>query len=101
MGYSFGGGVASLVNDPRVLGWCLIAPALATVNPVIGLDNRPKYVLAGERDTLFSPAALRDQTAGWAATTHDVIDGADHFLIGHEADVATRCVTWLTAATRP
>ncbi len=32
VGYSFGGGVASLVDDPRVLGWCLIAPALAMVD---------------------------------------------------------------------
>ena len=101
VGYSFGGGVASLVNDPRVLGWCLIAPALATVDPVIGPEDRPKYVLAAERDTLFPPAALRDATADWAATTHDVIAGADHFLIGYEADVASRCVAWLTAATRP
>ena len=101
VGYSFGGGVASLVNDSRVLGWCLIAPALAMADPVIGPEKRPKYVLAAEHDTFFSPAALRDATAAWTATTHDVVDGADHFLIGHEADVAARCVTWLTGATRP
>jgi alpha/beta superfamily hydrolase len=101
VGYSFGGGIASLVNDARVIGWCLIAPALAMVDPVIGPDDRAKYILAAERDTFFSPAALRDATAGWRSTTHDVVDGADHFLIGHEADVATRCVTWLTGATRP
>jgi alpha/beta superfamily hydrolase len=100
VGYSFGAAVASLVDDPRVLGWCLIAPALTIVEPVIGPDHRPKYVLAAEHDTFFSPAALRDATAGWTATTHAVVDGADHFLIGQEADVAARCVSWLTGATR-
>jgi alpha/beta superfamily hydrolase len=95
VGYSFGGGVAALVDDPRVLGWLLIAPALATVESVIGPDERPKYVLAAERDAFFPPAALREATAGWTATTHDLVEGADHFLIGHEAGVAARCVAWL------
>src|SRR5262245_59045092 len=35
VGYSFGGGVAALVDDPRVLGWCLIAPAFSVADPVI------------------------------------------------------------------
>ena len=98
VGYSFGGGVAALVDDHRVLGWCLIAPALAMVDPVIGPDDRPKHILAAELDTLFPPASLRGATAAWAATTHDVVAGANHFLIGHEADVAARCATWLARA---
>ncbi len=76
VGYSFGGAVASLVDDPRVLGWCLIAPALAIVEPVIGPDDRPKHILAAEQDTFFSPASLQDATAAWTATTHDVVAGA-------------------------
>ncbi len=101
VGYSFGGGVASLVDDPRVLGWCLIAPALATVDPVIGPDPRPKHVLAAERDGFFSPSSLEEATADWAATTHDIVAGADHFLVGHERDVAARCATWLTSSGQP
>jgi alpha/beta superfamily hydrolase len=100
VGYSFGGGVAALVDDPRVLGWCLIAPALTMLDPVIGPDDRPKYVLAAERDAFFSPAALRAATADWAVTTNDVVDGADHFMVGHETDVAARVARWL-AAHRP
>ena len=96
VGYSFGGGVASLVDDPNVLGWCLIAPALAAVQPVIGLDQRPKHVLAAERDRFFSPASLQQATAGWVSTTHDVVAGADHFFVGHEHDVADRCARWLS-----
>jgi len=99
VGYSFGGGIASLVDVPDVLGWCLIAPALTMVNPVIGSDPRPKHVLAAGNDTFFSTATLRDATADWANTTHDVVAGADHFMVGHETDVATRCVAWLTSAS--
>jgi alpha/beta superfamily hydrolase len=91
VGYSFGGGVASLVDDANVVGWCLIAPALAMVGPVIGPDPRPKHVLAAEHDGFFSPADLREATADWAATTHDVVARTDHFFRGHEQDVAARC----------
>jgi alpha/beta superfamily hydrolase len=101
VGYSFGGGVAALVDVPQVLGWYLIAPALAMVDAVIAFDHRPKHVLAAENDAFFSPAALREQTAGWTATTHDVVSGADHFLVGHETDVAARCGAWLAHASRP
>jgi len=94
-GYSFGGGIATLVDDPRVLGWVLVAPALALVAPVVGADPRPKLVLACARDTYFPPGALTEATAGWAATEHGVVDGADHFLRGHEADVAARCRAWV------
>jgi len=100
VGYSFGGGIASLVDDARVLGWCLIAPALAMVHPVIGRDHRPKHVLAAQHDTFFPPASLRAATADWVTTTHDVVSGADHFLVGHEGDVAARCVTWLAGVGR-
>jgi alpha/beta superfamily hydrolase len=51
VGYSFGGGVASLINDPRVLG----CGHRARQSP-------PSTVLAAEHDTFFSPAALRDAT---------------------------------------
>jgi alpha/beta superfamily hydrolase len=98
VGYSFGGGVASLVDDPRVIGWCLIAPALTMVDPVIGADDRPKHILAAEHDAFFPPASLRDATSGWTATTHELVTGVDHFLVGYEDEVAARCVTWLTAA---
>jgi len=100
VGYSFGGGVASLIDVPEVLGWCLIAPALAMVDAVIGSDHRPKLVLAAGNDTFFPPAELREATAGWTATTHDVVVGADHFLVGHETDVAARCGAWLNGASR-
>lgn len=97
VGYSFGGGIAALVDDPRVLGWFLIAPALVMADPVIGPDARPKHVLAADQDQWFPPAALDEMTSDWTSTTHDLVAGADHFLRGYEADVAGRCVAWLSA----
>lgn len=94
-GYSFGGGIASLVDDPRVRGWILVAPALSMVTPVIATDTRPKLVLACEHDTFFAPDALRAATDGWAATTHATIEGTDHFLRGREHDVAARVASWV------
>lgn len=96
VGYSFGGGVAALVDDPRVAGWFLVAPALALVTPVIGADPRPKHVLAAADDAFFPPAALRGATATWTTCTHEIVAG-DHFLRGHEPDVAARCVAWVRA----
>lgn len=94
-GYSFGGGIASLVDDPRVRGWILVAPALALVTPVIATDTRPKLVVACADDTYFPPDALHAATDGWEATTHVTLDGTDHFLRGREHDVAARAASWV------
>ena len=99
VGYSFGGGIASLVDDPRVQGWFLIAPALTMVAPVIGPDTRPKHVLAAEHDQFFGAAALRVVTEDWAATTHDVVGSCDHFMVGRATEVARRCAAWMGTRT--
>jgi alpha/beta superfamily hydrolase len=49
----------------------------------------------------FPPDSLQDATAGWTATTHDTVAGADHFFVGHESDVAARCGAWLATVSRP
>jgi hypothetical protein len=61
------------------------------VAPVIGADPRPKHVIAAGRDTLFPPASLREATAGWVGVGFEVVDAADHFFVGQEADVGRRC----------
>ncbi len=98
VGYSFGGGIASLVDDPRVLGWVLIAPALPMVHPVIGPDPRAKYVLSAAEDQFFAPETLHVATADWEAVTHNVLPGSDHFFRGYEQAVARDCVSWLSRA---
>jgi alpha/beta superfamily hydrolase len=99
VGYSFGGGIAALVDDPRVAGWFLIAPALAAVTPVIGADPRPKAVLAAGYDQHFSPASLREATADWVATDHFELPGSDHFFNGSAALVARQCLDWMAGRT--
>jgi len=101
VGYSFGGAVASLIDDARVAGWALVAPALTMVEPVIAADARPKLVLAAEHDQWFTPAVLTGATADWATTERATITSADHFFGGRTDAVVERVLGWLTQVGRP
>jgi alpha/beta superfamily hydrolase len=98
--YSFGGGVAATIDDERIAGWYLIAPALTMFEPVIGDDPRPKAVVAAEHDRFFSPARLEAATAEWEATERTTITGADHMFVGRTDDVAKQCLEWIRQAAR-
>lgn len=100
VGYSFGGGVAATVNDERVAGWYLIAPALSMVASTIGDDPRPKGVAAAEHDRFFSPARLEIATAQWEATDLTTITGADHMFVGRTDEVVKQCLGWITRVVR-
>lgn len=95
VGYSFGGGVAATIDDERIAGWVLVAPALSMVAPSIGADGRPKLVLAAAHDQWFGPTVLGEATAGWSASTCEVIEGADHFFAGRTAAVAAAACGWV------
>jgi len=95
-GYSFGGAVAAAINDERVAGWFLAAPALSSVEPAIGRDPRPKLVVAAEHDQFFPPARLEAATADWDAAEVITVPGADHFFAGRSDAVAELCVGWIT-----
>jgi hypothetical protein len=98
MGYSFGGAIAATIDHPSVLGWCLVAPALTLANSTIGADPRAKYVIAGEHDTMFGPAAVLGYTAEWTATSHATVPATDHFFSGGAADYAADLATgWVEA----
>jgi hypothetical protein len=90
-GWSFGADVSLCVEDPRVAGWCCVAPPLAIV-PVeemaAAADTRPKHLLIPEHDQYDPPERAGDLTAGWAATTLTVIPGADHFVAGSMGFIA-------------
>jgi alpha/beta superfamily hydrolase len=84
VGYSFGGGIASRIDDDRVAGRCLIAP-------MSGADGRRDFVIAAEHDQFFPPSDL-DPDA--------VVTGADHFFVGRTDAVAELCLDYLTRAAR-
>jgi alpha/beta superfamily hydrolase len=97
VGWSFGADMALSTRDPRVAGWCAIAPPLHFVADLdgVGGDPRPKHFVLGERDDVVSVGRVRDVTASWPATTVDVVPGASHFFVGKSdavvAAVAARC----------
>lgn len=94
VGYSWGSIVTTLASvkaSKRVL----VAPpvsVMATGSP----NGTPTLVLVPDRDQYGPPEAVRAAMAGWPATTIEVIDGADHFLLGAVARVTDRAVAWLT-----
>lgn len=98
--YSFGGGVAATITDPRIDGWFLVAPALTMVEPAIGDDPRPKMIVAGEHDRFFSAARLQAATAGWQATEHTTVSGADHMFVGRTDEIVKEALAWISRAAR-
>jgi alpha/beta superfamily hydrolase len=53
-------------------------------------------VLVPEHDQYGGPEAVGAATAGWPATTIEVVADADHFLAGAVDRIAARTVAWLT-----
>jgi alpha/beta superfamily hydrolase len=82
IGYSFGGGIASRVDDDRIAGRCLIAP------PPTMLEHRD-FVIAAEHDQFFSPDALSPDA---------VVAGADHFFAGRTDEVVKLTLEWIRRA---
>jgi alpha/beta superfamily hydrolase len=84
-GWSFGGDVSLCVDDPRISGWCPIAPPLAVV-PIEDMraarDPRPKRILVPEHDQYSPPERTSSITADWPATEIEVVPMTDHFLGG-------------------
>jgi alpha/beta superfamily hydrolase len=99
VGYSFGGGVAATIDDERLAGWILAAPALTMVHPTIGADPRPKLIAAAEHDRFFAPDHLEAATKDWQATAITIVPGADHFFVGRADVVAQRCTEWIAQVT--
>ena len=98
LGYSFGADIAACVADPRVLGWFLVAPPLAVVDPAemsVGVDPRPKRLAVPDRDQFSSPERARQVTSEWVSTTVETIADSDHFLVGRADTVLGAARTWL------
>ena len=92
VGYSFGGAVAlnTAPQDERVKAVAAVSPAL-TLTSFDPLKNytKPKFLISGGRDNVISP--IRFQSLAEEISEPKgcrVVPGADHFWIGHEAEVA-------------
>ena len=110
IGYSFGAAVAAAITHPAVVGWALIAPALAVpqfvspasplrppAQPAAAADHRPKLVVTAERDAWFGADVLDPLTAQWVACERQTVKSADHFFAATTDDVAGLAVAWAVA----
>jgi alpha/beta superfamily hydrolase len=102
--------VAAAITHPAVVGWALIAPALAVpqfvspasplrppAQPAAAADPRPKLVVTAERDAWFGADVLDPLVAQWVACERQTVPSADHFFAATTDDVADRTVTWAVA----
>lgn len=93
VGWSFGADVSLAASHDQLIGWVAIASPLRIVTPAdmaAATDERPKLLLVPEHDQYRSPTDAAEITASWANTSLETIEGADHFLFGHEQRVADR-----------
>jgi alpha/beta superfamily hydrolase len=94
--YSYGAAVGLGVDHPAVVGRVVIAPPL-TVMKVPTPTPLPTLVLVPGFDNFAPPPVVAPVVADWPDTTMEVIDSADHFLVGRAAAAADRAVAWLAA----
>jgi uncharacterized protein len=96
VGYSFGAAVGLGVEHPAVTARVVIAPPL-TVMKVPTPAPMPTLVLVPAFDNFAPPAAVEPIVARWADTTMEVVESADHFMLGRAAATADRAAAWLDA----
>jgi len=94
VGYSFGAAVGLGVEHASVRARVAIAPPLAVmdVQPASAL---PTLVLVPALDQFSPPSAVEPIVADWPDTTVEVVDGADHLLVGRAGTAADRATAWL------
>lgn len=97
-GYSFGAAVALATDDDRIAGIVAVAPPLgAAASP----PTAPTLILTPSDDQFCPPAAASAVVTSWRAdgpgVTLEVVERADHFLVGRADEVAGRAIGWITA----
>jgi alpha/beta superfamily hydrolase len=95
VGYSFGAWVGAMAARglPRATRVVLVAPPLAFWDfAFLAALGRPVDVVVGDRDQYCPTDAVAQLPPGVRV---ELVRGADHFLLGHEADVARRVVATL------
>jgi alpha/beta superfamily hydrolase len=93
-GYSFGAIVALTTHDPRVAAVVAVAPPLTAD---VAAPGAPTLVLSPRHDQFCPPDKAASIVGAWPAAELEPVEGADHFLVGQSAAVATRTVAWLGA----
>lgn len=83
VGYSFGAGIAAIVDDARVDGRVLIAP------PTSIASSESVFVIRAQHDQFFAPEKLGADV---------VVGGADHFFIGRTDEVVEQTLGFLRRA---
>ena len=100
-GWSFGADMALSTLDTRIAAWYAVAPPLrfARDADMVGIDARPKHLVLAERDQVRPPDEIAGVTAAWAATTIEVVPGADHFFLGRSERVVAGAVALVDQVT--
>lgn len=94
VGYSWGAGVTVRADHSALVARVLVAPPVAML-PDAPPASVPTLVLVPAHDQYGPPDGVTIHVAGWADTTMEVVDGADHFLAGAVDRIAVRAVGWL------
>ena len=76
----------------------MIAPPL-TIMDVGTPAPMPTLVLVPAFDNFAPPTAVAPIVAEWPDTTMEVIESADHFLVGRAAAAGDRAASWLAERT--
>ncbi len=99
VGWSFGADLALTDTEPAVAGWVAIALPMRFGHDLdtVGADPRPKLVLLAEHDEFRDAAEVVAVTAGWTATTTEVVAGASHFFVGRTAALVDVTGAWIGA----
>lgn len=103
-GYSFGAvmAVQAGLQLQEVTGLVAVAPPLVALESLTALSscNKPKLFIVGDRDQFCHVAKLEQHVTRLPEPKRlQVIAGADHFLVGCEATVATAVTRFLDAET--
>jgi len=103
-GWSFGADTSLAVLDARIAAWTPIAPPLRILPLdafVAAQDLRPKVLIVPGNDQFNPPDRARSLIEGWTNARIEVVDGADHFLVGRTPVAARLVADTATTLTPP
>lgn len=94
VGYSWGAAVTARAQPPGLVARVLIAPP-ASMLDAAPPATVPTLVLVPADDQFGPPDTIAELMADWSDTAVEVVEGADHFVVGAVDRIADRAVGWL------